>query len=114
MARCAIVLSILVLMAATATLVTWNNVLLDSTTEKLAAIGNCDRSVFWILGHGIRCDSFYAFRLTNTGIAAAVASKAGIVHINYVGYMKFSPDGRRLGVAGGGIQQTVEVFDFRF
>lgn len=101
-------------------LLSWNNTLLaDSTTEKLAAVGNCDRSQFWIVGHRWNTDEFFAYRLTSTGLSAPVVSKTGIVHTEHIGYMKFSSDGSRLGlvmavdVQGAGIN-TVELLDFDF
>jgi gliding motility-associated-like protein len=100
--------------------VSWNNTLLDTTTEKLAAIGNCDGSEYWIVAHKWNCDSFYAFRLTSAGLSEPVKSKVGMVHhdpfggfnTEASGYMKFSPDGKKLGLVVMGQIKTVEIFDF--
>jgi gliding motility-associated-like protein len=103
-------------------LVSWNNILIDTTTEKLTAVGNCDGSRFWIVGHKWNCDSFYAFQLTSTGLSAPVKSKAGLVHTTptgsvnteATGYMKFSPDGKKIGLVIPGQPNKVEIFDFDF
>lgn len=100
-----------------------NNTILDSTTEKIAVVGSCDRSVYWIVGHRWNCDTFYAFRLTAAGLEPPVKSKTGIVHRDIlggggfgesIGYMKFSSDGRKLAAVNYVSQNTLEVFDFDF
>ncbi len=103
-------------------LVSVNNVLIDSTTEKVAVVGNCDKSAYWIMGHRWNCDSFYAFQLTAAGLSAPVKSKTGIVHydagsmnaLETLGYMKFSPNGKKIGLATFFKLYTVELFDFDF
>lgn len=97
-----------------------NNVILDSTTEKLAVVGSCDRSFYWIVGHRWNCDSFYAFKLSATGLSGPVESKTGSVHAQKpadlsngtaVGYMKFSSDSKKLGLITT-FTKKVELFDF--
>lgn len=100
-----------------------NTQIMNVSTEKIAVVGNCTKSVFWIVGHKWDCDSFYAFRLTASGLSAPVKSRAGIVHEaldqtgqngEAIGYMKFSPNGRKLGVVTYVPSNTVQIFDFNF
>lgn len=97
-----------------------NNVLIDSTTEKIAVTAAGCNS-FWIVGHRWNCDSFYAFKLTSSGLSAIVKSKVGVVHqdvlnegykFESLGYMKFSSDGRKLGLVTNGPLNTMQLFDF--
>lgn len=97
-----------------------NTTMMDTSTEKVTVVGNCDRSAYWIIGHRWNCDSFYAFRLTASGFDAPVKSKVGtmhqgnsINHIESIGYMKCSPDGRKLGLVITYLD-IVELFDFDF
>lgn len=103
-------------------LVSVNNVIIDSTTEKIAVVANCDRSVYWIVGHRWNCDTFYAFRLTAAGLEAPVKSKAGMMHYHAgsglfaeaIGCMKFSSDRKKLAVVTHMTLNTLQVFDFDF
>ncbi len=97
-----------------------NNPIMSLSTEKIAVVGNCNNSAFWIVGHKWNCDSFYAFRLTATGLSAPVKSNTGIVHQDIgsgvnaesIGYMKFSSDAKKLGVVIDQNLNTVQIFDF--
>jgi gliding motility-associated-like protein len=99
-----------------------NVVVMDSSTEKIAVIGNCGGTEFWVVGHQWNSDSFYAFRITASGVGVPVKSKVGIVHTDIgsglngeaIGYMKFSPDGTKLGLSTWVNLNTVEIFDFNF
>ncbi|WP_118976152.1 gliding motility-associated C-terminal domain-containing protein [Taibaiella koreensis] len=101
-------------------LVSVNNILMDSSTEKIAVTGNCDGTGYWVLGHRWNCDSFYAFKLTSAGFDPPVKSRSGSVPAlgasaqtsESIGYMKFSANGRRLGMATYSPQNSVELFDF--
>ena len=97
-----------------------NTPIMDSTTEKIAVIGDCSGTAYWIVGHKFNCDSFYAFKLTSTGLSAPVKSKVGIVHQDIgsfqnaesIGYMKFSSDAKHLGLCTYINLNTVEIFNF--
>jgi gliding motility-associated-like protein len=103
-------------------IVSVNNILIDTSTEKIAVVGNCEQSAYWIVGHKWNCDSFYAYKLTASGLSAPIKSKVGIVHqdvgsgnaIEAIGYMKFSNDGRKLGLVTFTKLNTAELFDFDF
>lgn len=103
--------------------ITWNVPLMDSSTEKLAVTSNCDRSVYWIVAHKWLCDSFYAYKLTAAGLSEPVKSAVGLVHqglpwdivfTTCAGYMKFSPNGRKIGLVVPASRNAMELFDFDF
>ncbi len=96
--------------------VTQKNVeLLNVATEKLTAVRHCNGRDFWILAHGWGDNSFYAYRLTPAGLKPPVVTSIGSVHggdpQNSIGWLRASPDGRRLVsvVTGTG---SVELFNF--
>ncbi len=71
----------------------------DSLSESLTLIpGNC---CIWLLAHSILKDSFYAFKITAAGInTTPVVSTGGYQYKhNGVGYMKASPDGKKLALS---------------
>lgn len=90
--------------------------LLAPVTEKVTAIARPDGDGYWILTHGWRNNNFYAFALTEDGLGESVVSSVGMIHQppsddNSVGYLKASPDGRRIACAIRDMM-TVEIFDF--
>lgn len=98
-----------------------NNSLIDTSTEKVAVIGNCDLSAYWIVGHKWRSDSFYAYHLTTSGLSAPLKSKAGAVHMNTIapvpgfesiGEMKFSSDGKHIGLVCNEPLNIIEMYSF--
>lgn len=77
--------------------------LLDSTTEKMAATRHGDDWGYWIVAHKWESDEFHAFLIDDNGVnSSPVISAVGIEHLNSAGsgeetgQMKISPDGRWL------------------
>jgi PKD repeat protein len=102
--------------------VTLKNVpLLSPATEKLTAIRHRDGCSYWVLVHGWENNRFVAYHVTSIGVDTdAVISDVGSVHrdptvtsrgAGTIGYMKASPNGRRLAVALFS-QDHSEIFDF--
>lgn len=101
--------------------VTTKNVrLLASATEKLTAVRHGDGCSYWVLYHGWNDNAFYAYPVTEQGLGAPVVSNVGLVHrdlprttpgVTTIGYIKGSPDGKRLAVAIFGLG-VVEILDF--
>lgn len=98
-----------------------NRQLLFPATEKLTAVRSADGCGYWILCHAWNSDAFHAYRLSAGGLnTAPVISHAGYRHadpdrsgsgIGTIGYMKASPDGRRLAAAVLS-SDTVQLFGF--
>jgi gliding motility-associated-like protein len=103
-------------------IISFNNPIIDSSTEKIAVIGNCGGTEYWVLGHSWASDSFYAFKVTSAGIAPPVYSTIGAVHGMTsmsiwgaaAGYMKFSSNGSKLAVCTYLDLNVLNILDFDF
>ena len=89
--------------------------LLSPATEKITAVKQNNCEDFWVVVHKYGNDSFYAYSITGSGVnTTPVISNVGTVISNNanktIGYLKFSPDGKRL--ISSNYQQNVELFDF--
>ena len=92
--------------------------LFKPAAEKLAATQDCTGKGYWVLAHGWNDDRYYAYHVSDTGIAGPVISRTGVNHEyrdgrtdNARGYLKISPNGKRLAAAL--LQDaTVELADF--
>ncbi len=97
--------------------VTIKNVQLQTpVTEKLTAVRHANGIDAWAIVHDWNGSSFSAYEITATGInMAPIVSNVGSVHggtfTNSHGYLKASPNARKLACAIRGLN-TVEVFDF--
>jgi len=106
--------------------VTTKNQLLHSmTTEKITAVVHSDNTSIWVITHGYKNNEFYAYLVTPTGIQfQPVVSTCGTIHNGTLlatdvchslgsarGYMKTSPDGKRIALAVTR-SDFVEIFDF--
>lgn len=97
------------------------NVLLKTpVTEKLTAVTHRNGTDIWVIAHGWENDEFYAYLVTETGVATSpIVSKIGSVHksvkagstLNTQGYLKSNPDGTNLALALEE-EDAFEVFDF--
>jgi gliding motility-associated-like protein len=97
--------------------VTAKNVLLYApASEKLCATKHCNGKDIWVMSHEANNSIFKAYLVTSTGVSTIpVLSNIGSGSaITGGGCMKFSPDGKKLGVAwvipSGG--PGFEIFDF--
>jgi hypothetical protein len=94
-----------------------NTLLLAPTAEKLAAVFHANGSDVWLMTHGVGSNSFYAFRISASGInTTPVISSTGQFHRGGRGYLKFSPDGKRIAVGSfqgaGEDGEDLEIFSF--
>ncbi len=102
-----------------------NILLLDTVAEKLTGVRHKNGSDYWVIIHKYFSDAFYAYRLSNTGVIDTVITHIGSVHrnncipvvqdstISAIGYMKASPDGKRLAVVSlNNCDNIKELFDF--
>jgi PKD repeat protein len=93
-----------------------NMEVLAQASEKLTAIPHCNGRDYWILVHSLGGQTFHAFALTTAGVSATPVSSAvgrwqGTIPPYTMGYLKASPDGRKLASACREIR-FVEIFDF--
>lgn len=94
-----------------------NTMLSGSTTERLTAIKHCNNKDIWVITHDFGSNVFRSFLITDRGLYGSVQSSAGLAHSsswlnsNTVGYMKASPDGKRIAIANYGLD-LMELFQF--
>jgi PKD repeat protein len=98
--------------------VTSKNILMQTpTTEKITAVKHANSNDIWIITHDWLSNAFRCFLLTATGINPnSVISNIGTIHNgstwNTNGYMKASPNGKKLAVAICHFINKFELFDF--
>jgi hypothetical protein len=88
----------------------------DQSTEKLCAVKKSGSEI-WVMTHEWDSNTFAAYLLDENGLSSfPVGSSVGTIidgnSANTIGYMKFSPDGTRLGYSIDYDLKRVEVFDF--
>lgn len=97
-----------------------NTLLFAPSPEKITAVRHANNLDIWVIGHEWGGNRFYAYLIDSEGLVSdPVVSAIGSPHQyeplfgneNSNGYMKASPDGRRLAVTMP-IKSEVEVFDF--
>jgi hypothetical protein len=99
--------------------------LLDMAGEKQAITKHKNDTDFWLVVHKHYTGSFYAYKISATGISRPVVSTIGSYHgggvfdgaATAVGQMKISPDGTKIGLVNGNMEigndrALLEVFDF--
>ncbi len=95
---------------------TEKNILLTAAAcEKITAVKHANTNDVWIITHLFETNSFYVYRVSCKGIDPVpklfslgnlITGRVG----NAIGYMKASPDGKKLAMAS--FLSVVEVFDF--
>ena len=94
-----------------------NITLTGRSAEKISAVQHANGTDFWIATHTWNSDEFSVFEITENGVnTTPVNTNIGSFHggtsFNSIGYMKFSPNGKRLAVAKWSTDSTLEIFDF--
>ena len=98
-----------------------NQLILNTVCEKLTATLHCNGTDYWVVIHDWDSKDFYAYLLTSAGLSAApVISSVGTKHqdlgggLGYeaIGYMKISPDGKKLALTCYTDFTIMELFDF--
>lgn len=85
-------------------------------TEKITAVKQPNSNDIWIIIHVYNSNTFLTYLLTKDGLSTKpVISQVGISHdksiYNTIGYMKISPDKKKLAVAING-DKSIQIFDF--
>ncbi|WP_296149844.1 T9SS type B sorting domain-containing protein [uncultured Flavobacterium sp.] len=96
------------------------NIRLDApflVSEKITAVRHTDGERFWVVSHRMDSNSFIAFLVSSTGIQttpviSSVGRFTGAGGRASIGYLKASPDGKKLASAKQNISPDVELFDF--
>ena len=93
----------------------------DTTCEKLTAVRHCNGRSMWVIISKANSNIYHSYLLDQYGLnTTPVISQAG--YISYInsstcgnacsGYMKASPNGRKIAVAHACLNCGVEIFDF--
>ncbi|RRA99508.1 T9SS type B sorting domain-containing protein [Larkinella rosea] len=95
-------------------IVTKNSSLLGRSTEKLTAVRHCNNRDFWVVMHEIDNNVFRSFLIDNNGLNLNYTKTAvGSIHQDNsfaIGYMKASPNGKKLALAS--YEGFFEILDF--
>jgi gliding motility-associated-like protein len=88
-----------------------------ATTEKITAVRHCNGKDIWVIGHNWNSNQFYIWLVTEVDATPQlIATQAiGMTHNgssnNAIGFMKASPNGRKLALATNS-NNRVEIYDF--
>ena len=97
--------------------------LIHPATEKICAIRHCNGHDFWVIVHeyndtALVNNSFYAYLVTAAGVQPPVITNIGLNvfwesgGVDVIGYLKASPNGRKLAAANSYDIDTLQLFDF--
>jgi hypothetical protein len=95
--------------------------LLTKASEKITAVRHTNNRDVWVIAHKGQSKDFVAYLITSDGIinaATPVVSTVGEIHYVFgfgqgtIGYLKASPDGKKLASAKIIENPALEVFDF--
>jgi hypothetical protein len=65
-------------------------------TEKVTACNNSNDEDYWVITHTSGDSNYYVYSVTSSGLGGPIISNIGSVHNTSRGYMKTSPDGKKL------------------
>ncbi|MFY0643734.1 MAG: gliding motility-associated C-terminal domain-containing protein [Bacteroidia bacterium] len=89
-----------------------NASLIKSSLEKITAVKHANQEEFWVIGHKIDGRNFMVFKVnTNGDVQNTLNVNIGPNISDGIGYMKISPNGRRL-VMANSFRGSIDVFDF--
>jgi gliding motility-associated-like protein len=94
----------------------------SNVVEKITAVKHCNNRDIWIVAHGSSNDIYYSFLVTSAGIATApIISHSGTIltgvtppsvfDSSSLGYLKASPDGKRIAAAHWTMNADVSNFN---
>jgi len=100
--------------------ITAKNIRLDPgyrTAEKITAVRHADGQQIWIITHRMDSDKFTSFLVSSTGVdqtpvVSAAGQFTGAGAAVAIGYLKASPNGKKLASAKQNIAPSIELFDF--
>lgn len=88
-----------------------NVFLVGPSSEKVTSVNHCNGKDVWVMTGKRNSDQFYAYLVTAAGIQPPVISAIGVPASYFsIGYLKFSPDGKKLACAN--MASGLDLFDF--
>lgn len=103
------------LASGSGSVITKNNLLANSMTEKLTGAKHCNGIDYWAITHEGNTNNFKAFLVTSAGVSVTpVVSATGTTNVGGLGTMKSSPNGKMLASSRNIPSGTIagDVFDF--
>lgn len=94
-----------------------NQLLVSHTAEKVAGILHPNGHDVWVVTHEVGTNRFFAYTITDAGLnITPTISATGQVHAGGRGYLKFSPDGKRLAAGSflSNVEQGIDTELFKF
>ena len=95
-----------------------NILLFSPAAEKITAVAHRNNIDIWIITHEFLTNRFRVYLLTRNGLNSPIIQAIGSIHgraaddfFNSIGYMKASPDGKKIALAICK-DSKVEIFDF--
>lgn len=100
-----------------------DHIVLQPSSEKVAAVRHCNGIDWWIVGHESGSNKFYSWLLSENGLGGPIINSIGITKSKRkstpAGEMNISPDGTKIALSTGPDytfeaipSSTVELFDF--
>lgn len=94
-----------------------NELLESSNLEKVTVVLHENGTDYWVVGHRWESDTFFSYLISENGInSTPILSEVGSIHngefANGVGYLKSSPNGKKVALANSFNDNFVEIFDF--
>jgi hypothetical protein len=80
-------------------------------TEKVTACNHSNSEDYWVITHTSGDSNYYVYSVTSTGLGGPIINNIGSTHNTVRGYMKTSPDGKKL-ISLLYDEDIIDIFDF--
>ncbi|HAH59286.1 MAG TPA: hypothetical protein DCL86_14165, partial [Bacteroidales bacterium] len=86
--------------------------LLENASFHLSAVQHANTIDVWVVAHTLENNNYYSFKITGYGIEAPIVSTVGSIYNNSSGYLKISPNGKKIAAADHVFGGGCEILDF--
>ncbi|MDX9909553.1 MAG: PKD domain-containing protein, partial [Mariniphaga sp.] len=88
--------------------------LLEDPSYHLSAVHHANGEDVWVVAHTLGNNTYYSYKITVSGIELPIVSNVGSVFQNLHGYLKISPNGKKIAAAQSGDYNNnfCEILDF--
>lgn len=80
-------------------------------TEKVTACNHSNGEDYWVITHTSGDSNYYIYSVTSSGLGGPIINNIGSTHNTVRGYMKTSPDGKKL-ISLLYDEDIIDIFDF--
>lgn len=89
-----------------------NKSIVSGAIEKITAVKHANQIEYWVIGHKQKGRAFQLFKVSEDGVVESFGNiNAGRNLSDGIGYLKVSPNGRKLAMANAS-NGTIDLFDF--